>query len=281
MITFVESPDSPTSSEKPRSCTRHYRLAGIFDHLTAKGYAIQSLAAIYDSLFLQDVKLDSDGFNIWKVDASYGIPSISGQSEVKDGVHYGLLDWGWDNTGATKKMTQALQHIQSYARPTLTAPDHKGAIGVHGSGGELEVEGVEWPTRSFKWWEKWQLPRAYATMGYSIVCEALYATVNAAVFRGRARGTVRFDGAQASGSTKTPDIVEATYHFAGSPNLVGQTIGTITGVAKEGWQYQWIEYQSEQDAVAKKNVKQPLAVHVERVAEYGDFSFLGIGTGLF
>ncbi len=40
----------------------------------------------------------------------------------------------------------------------------------------------------------------------------------------------------------------------------------------------WVRYEDSEDATAKALVKKPVAVYVEKVYEYGDFSGLGIGT---
>lgn len=50
------------------------------------------------------------------------------------------------------------------------------------------------------------------------------------------------------------------------------------GIATErSTEYLWVAYQDVEDSGSGKLVKQPLAVYIERVYEYGDFSLLGIG----
>ena len=273
MITWVETSESGASTQNPPAVTKNYRLAGVFEESTARGYALQATANIYAGLYRQDVKVDPDGFNIWKITVPYGVLPVTGGQGGGDSW---FMEWGWDTTGATAKITQAIEHVNSYRVGATGGNPHMGAIGVH----DGEVEGVEVVIPAFKWWEKYRMPRSYATMGYSIICEGLTGCANTTWFRGRVRNTVRFDGAQAGGTIKELDKVELTFHFTASPRVWGVTVGAITGVVKGGWDYGWIEYQSEQDAAAKKNVKQPIAVHVEQVMQYGDFSLLGIGTGL-
>jgi hypothetical protein len=53
-------------------------------------------------------------------------------------------------------------------------------------------------------------------------------------------------------------------------------VGSITGIAKSGWDYLWVRYADAEDQ--KVLVKQPIAVYVERVYESGNFAGLGIGT---
>jgi len=52
----------------------------------------------------------------------------------------------------------------------------------------------------------------------------------------------------------------------------------ITGIAKYGWDYLWVEYAPELDDDSKRLIMRPIAAHAEQVYEWSDFSELGIGT---
>jgi len=82
----------------------------------------------------------------------------------------------------------------------------------------------------------------------------------------------------ASGSQRGDGAWEITFRFAASPNVTGLTIGSITGIAKKGWEYLWVQYQDAEDTGAKCIVKRPAFVHVERVYDAGNYAGLGIGT---
>ncbi|MBC7077795.1 MAG: hypothetical protein H5T92_05745 [Synergistales bacterium] len=82
----------------------------------------------------------------------------------------------------------------------------------------------------------------------------------------------------ASGSKRGEEDWEITFRFAASPNATGLTVGEITGIAKKGWEYLWVRYADDVDDDAKVLVKRPIAVYVEQVYQYGDFSQLEIGT---
>jgi hypothetical protein len=82
----------------------------------------------------------------------------------------------------------------------------------------------------------------------------------------------------ASGSQRGTENWETTFRFAGSPNRTGIQIGSITGIAKKGWEYLWVRYADESDESARAFVKKPVGAYVERAYEEGDFSALGIGT---
>jgi len=71
---------------------------------------------------------------------------------------------------------------------------------------------------------------------------------------------------------------EITFRFAASLNRTGISVGSITGIAKKGWEYLWVRYADVEDAGSNTLVKQPVAAYVEQVYEYGNFAALGIGT---
>ncbi|HYD00135.1 MAG TPA: hypothetical protein VEB22_02830, partial [Phycisphaerales bacterium] len=113
------------------------------------------------------------------------------------------------------------------------------------------------------------------TSGYKGTLFALTGRTNSGGFRGFAAGEVLFLGASGSKRGDTGDW-EITFRFAASPNATGLSVGTITGVAKKGWEYLWVRYADVQDATTKAIVKRPAAVYIERVYEAGNFGALGI-----
>ncbi|RMF94392.1 MAG: hypothetical protein D6741_12675, partial [Planctomycetota bacterium] len=112
------------------------------------------------------------------------------------------------------------------------------------------------------------------TDAYKATLYNLTGTVNNATFRNFAAGEVLFMGA--SGSKRGPGDWEITFRFAASPNVTGLTIGEITGINKNGWDYLWVAYADDVDDAAKELIKKPIAAYVERVYRYTDFSLLGI-----
>ena len=60
--------------------------------------------------------------------------------------------------------------------------------------------------------------------------------------------------------------------------LQGLTVGSMTGIAKRGWDYLWIRYADVEDPDAKMLVKRPLSVYIEQVYPYTNFAGLGIGV---
>lgn len=179
-------------------------------------------------------------------------------------------EFTFDTGGGTTRITQSLTTVASYAPTGETAPDFKGAIGVS----EDRVEGVDITTPTFEFSETHRFTDAQVDQTYRLTLFNLTGGVNNATWRGFAAGEVLFRGAQ--GSKRGNDLWTITYRFAASPNVTGQTIGTITGVAKNGWDYLWARYADFEDATAFALVKRPVAVYVERVYPRVSFASLGI-----
>ncbi len=128
------------------------------------------------------------------------------------------------------------------------------------------------PVYSFA--ETHYLANAYVTQAYKNTLFDLTGKVNISSFRSLPTGSVLFLGA--SGATRGQDDYEISFRFAASPNQVGLVVGSITGIAKKGWEYMWVRYEDAVDSGAQ--VKQPVAVYIEQVYRYADFRLLGIGS---
>lgn len=191
-------------------------------------------------------------------------------------VRYASLDdtkeYTFDTGGGTTRITQSLTTVATYAPSGSTAPNFQGAIGVS----EDRVEGVEIGTRAYEWTETHSFLPSQITQGYIATLRNMTFTYNDAPFREFMGGEVLFMGA--TGGIRGGDLFRLTYRFASSENVVDQTIGDITGVAKAGWDYLWVRYHDVEDGTAKALVKRPRSCHVERVYQPSDFSLLGIGT---
>jgi hypothetical protein len=202
---------------------------------------------------------------VWRGTARY-------QNDPRSG--YGTntpAQFSFDTTGGSQHITQAESHVASYAPAGASAPDHKGAIGVTSSG----VEGVDITVPVYSWSETHFITAANLTGTYRGLLHSLTGKVNNSTFKGFDAGECLFLGASANWSDDDIGAM-VTFKFAGSPNRTNLTVGTITGIAKKGWEYVWIEYEQAEDSSASKMVSRPIAAHVEQVYEYGDFSTLGI-----
>ena len=145
-----------------------------------------------------------------------------------------------------------------------------GAIGISGD----SVEGVDITVPVYSFSETHYLPAAFIDGAYKATLFALTGKINGGSFKGFAAGEVLFLGA--SGSQRGNEDWEISYKFAASPNMTGLSVGTLTGIAKGGWQHLWVLYSDQVDQ--NTLIKRPIAAYVEQVYWPGDFSLLGIGT---
>ena len=270
-ITWEERPN--TAKISTDSATFSYLLTGTSDRIIADALAHGYSSALWNGLSRTSVDVEEVGPQVFYVDVHYGTPD-------KKEPEAGDYRWSFSTTGGSKHITQAIAHIASYKAGGDAGNPHKGAIGVTSDGKNTNVEGVHVPDRNFKWTETHQLLYSSYDWSYAAIVDALTGRVTEATFRGKSAGTVLFEGAEGSRSSKDPLLLEMTYHFAYSPSATGLAIGDITGVAKGGWQYLWVEYQTVDSGDADIGIaQQPKAAHVEQVHYTGDFSLLGIGTG--
>lgn len=214
--------------------------------------------AVYRGRVLQNVQVEPLGGGIWKAYAQY--------------VTFENSEFTFSTGGGTAHVTQSLDTV-SYPAPGFTAPDFQGAIGV----GDDRVEGVDIPTRKFEFTETHYFDDSAMTNAYKDTLFRMTGRYNAGTFRSFfAAGECLLAGV--TGNKRDDDLWALTFQFAGSPNITGATIGTITGIDKPGWHYLWVRYATYEDSFAYSLVQRPVAVYVEKVLEAGDFSLLGIGA---
>ncbi len=202
--------------------------------------------------------------------------------EIRDGLYYATVRWAKDDGGATRKedgdlafsfetrggsqrITQSLETVESYAA-SGDAPDYKGAINVTNTG----VEGADIHAAVFNFNVTLyldSLSSSYVQTLYRATACVNDATFTVTVESGTtlefAAGECLFLGA--AGSKRGDNPWELQLAFAASPNISDLTLGEITGIAKDGWDYLWIRYQEAEDTTAKTIIRKPLAAYVERV----------------
>jgi hypothetical protein len=262
-ITIHEQFDSreATESIESPSVDLQYQVKGTENDVDVRSVVEVTIPAFYLGLPFQSYHMKPLGGGVWDVSARYG------KKEQKD---TGDSSFSFDTSGGTTHTTQSLKTISKHAPPGMVAPDFKGAIGV--SVDSVEGTDVTIPVYSFT--ETHYIASNLVTGAYKSALFFLTGRVNQAAFKGFSPGEVLFLGA--SGSVRGTEDWEITFRFAASPNVTGLTIGDIVGIDKEGWAYLWVRYADAEDQ--KVLVKQPIAVYVEKVYEYGDFSGLGIGV---
>jgi hypothetical protein len=213
---------------------------------------------VYLGRIIDSVDAAPLGGGVWKASAKY----VNFDEDA---------EYTFDTGGGTQKITQSLATVNAYAPPGRTAPNFAGAIGVS----EDRVEGVDVVSPAFQFTETHSFDDATVDGTFRRNLFLLTGRWNEDDFKGLLAGECLFLGA--NGRKRGDERWSITFRFAGSPNISGATIGTITGVDKLGWDYLWVRYADFEDSLAFALVKRPVAAYVERVSEPGDFSLLGIG----
>jgi len=274
-ITITEKPDSRTSTTGvDRTVELLYIVRGTADDLAAKAALEAGVPATYDGLKLKNCEVKAAFVDETNPDACiwHGTANYSRAESQRTAPETGDSTFSFDTGGGTQHITQSIMTMGSYAPDGETAPDFKGAIGVHND----KVDGVDITLPVYNWAETHYLADAVVTGAYKGTLFSLTGRVNDDTFKGLDAGECLFLGA--SGSKRGDEDWEIAFRFAASPNKTNLTIGDITGINKKGWEYLWVRYADEVDGSAKALVKRPLAAYVEKVYEYGDLSQLGIGT---
>ena len=236
-----------------------YIATGCADEAEVKALAVAGSPSSYGILFRKSIELAERLNNdTWKVVVRYEPLDPSSEEEPEAVTSF-------DSTGGTQHITQAIATVGLYGPSVSTLLG--GAIGYDGE----NVSGVDITVPVWNWQETHYLTDAQLN---APAYYALTGQVNAAVFRGYAAGEVLFQGA--SGQKRGTGKWEITFKFAASPNKTGIVIGAISGIAKKGWEYLWVQYGDDVDVAAKVRIKKPVAVYVEKVYAEGDFATLGI-----
>lgn len=270
-VTCTENVDSQ-EFESGRSATLRYTIRGTASTSAAITALLGEAPSTYGGLFRQPPRVEPVSIDTDDPDTCIWLGTVEyATAEWQDPPEAGDSSFSFDTGGGTQHITQSLATVHSY--PSGTAPDHQGAIGATESG----VDGVDITVPVYSFSETHFFAPETVDSTYKGKLFALTGKVNSASFRGLAAGECLFLGASGSRrGTGSDDLWELTFKFAGSPNRTGMSVGSISGIAKEGWEYLWVRYEDEVDDTAKTMVKRPVAVYVEKVYESGNFSDLGL-----
>jgi|ERR1043165_6904115 hypothetical protein len=248
-------------SDKP-TAEFHYAAMGCADEAEVMTLAASDSPTSYNGLIRRSIEISERiNNNSWKVIVRFDPPQVDDQEAPQP-------TFSFDSTGGTQHITQSITTVNRYGPAASTLLG--GAIGYDGE----NVAGVDITVPVWNWQETYYLTDAELnTYAYY----ALTGSVNSDVFEGYQPGEVLFLGAsgQKRGTAST-DKWEVTFKFAASPNMTGISVGSITGIAKKGWDYLWVQYGDDVDNTAVVRIKKPIAVYVERVYDSAPFSSLGL-----
>jgi hypothetical protein len=148
------------------------------------------------------------------------------------------------------------------------AANYGSAINVDQNG----VKGVEIGIPGLEFSIEKTMAKNVLSFAYVLTLVNLTYKTNNAAFRDFAQGELLFTGAEFRQSSNGETTVN--FKFSASPNRTGLSFGTITGVAKKGHEYLWIDYEAWESGGYV--IRRPRGVYVERVYEEGNFALLGI-----
>jgi hypothetical protein len=231
--------------------------------------------------FLQTVRLTAwlgraAGQTWYEGEITYTSAPTADAPGVAEGEGHGTLSPKWRILGHDQSVTTELitQSLATTNRYPSTAPDFKGAINVTEDG----PQGIEIPVPVITIRMQRQLP--LATYSYEWIRNQypFYLKWNSAEWLGFPAKTVQF---YTSRTDVEGDriVINADLNYV--PKITGQTIGDITGITKEGMDYQWLlraKYQATVPGSSperKFEYSKVVGVYCERYAETIDFATLG------
>lgn len=212
------------------------------------------------------VNLVSEDDGIWEATVNYSSrPKMDiGDQTIKAST-----------SGGSEKVMHALEHVATQPKPGKQHAGHAGAINV--TDDSIEGTSIRLPAFAFT------VQKAFApgTIDDAYLQTLSDATtkVNDATWHGFARGEVLIAGIETEIGLEKETV---TYSFEVFRNQTNVTVagievtGTVAAPAKEGWFYLWVEYEEKDDQVNGRVVREPVAIHIERVYDYFDISLLGI-----
>lgn len=262
-----------TEGDNP-STSIPYVILGTSDDAAAKAALKAGTPKTYDGLYRKSWDVTQVGPNQYDGTVTYGMRSSIWDQRNSDDVPPTVRSF--ETIGGTQHINQSLETLKTYAASGFTPTDFKKAIGITKDG----IKGCDIISPVHEFSETHYFYAEDVDFSYIRDLRDLTGHVNNKTFRGFAPYEVLFMGA--SGVLRNEDQWEIVYKFATQYNNLVEfgtdlTIGDITGIEKNGWDYLWVYYEFEKDTDTKLLVEVPKAVYIEKVYYWGNFDLLGIG----
>lgn len=256
-FSFEEDPQSRNQeSGDSQSHELVFIANGETDDFIVHNYAIftapTAVARPTGILYRTGIRVESIGWALYRVTANYGSRKATP----------GSYTFNFDTTGATINIKCAKSHIKSYP---VDGDWHKGALNVKKDG---DVEGADIVIPALKLTYTFKQPQGIVTEDYANQLARVTGTTNLNPYRVYAAGELLFVGG--TGSDGSDAEAEVSYQFIASQNVTGISIGGISGIAKNGHDYAWVEF--EDDVHSGEAVQRPKRVHVDLIYDSTDFA---------
>lgn len=261
---------SGSDSADNNTGNRRWLVRGSSDPITCRAVLVSYAGAIglysYDGLGLKsmDWALYSDGGpDAWEFGANYDYTPEPGEYTISI-----------DTTGATVNTQLAFEQAE-FPATGETAVDYGDSINVDAQGNPQGVDKII-PSLKLNIRAKIKESNISSALAYAKVVASVTGKMNDATFLTFDRGELLFLGATGEIVTSSDPVL--SFAFEASPNITGQTIGTVTGINKLGWDYIWFDFKQKQDTATLLKTTVARAAYVSRVYEFGDFDDLFIGV---
>lgn len=261
-----------SSTGKNAAAEVGYLVYGLGTEADAKIALRSFVPSAYENLFFNSISQfipivqDNESLGtVWDAAVTYGTITVAPKQPGDSSYTFGT-------SGGTQHVTVS-KSTRSYppAGAANQAPDVKGLIGATKDG----VEGCDIVVRVYDWEEARVFQDSDITLAYKKTVRDLTGTTNQKPFRGFNPREVLFMGA--SGTLRGDGLWEITFRFASGTNQKALTVGTITGIEKDAWEYLNVMHRDKADTAAKAMGREVIGVYVHQVYDEGDFSLLGIG----
>lgn len=235
--------------------------------------AMSALVATAPSTFrdkpMLSKRVEEQGGGLWRGEVEYGEAGTGSDAILPPD---GTKEFEFDTIGENTRITQALAEVGIYGEDVLT----NGAINLEWNRGEPRVHGVDIVVPKFDW--NVRVIDANISDTYKMTVANMTGRVNNAAWTHQGhefqKGEVLFRGAH--GRRRGSEKWDITYSFSYSPNRSNFTVGGINVDSAEGWHYVWVYYRPALNALQTKVFMKPVAVIVDQVYEYADFSMLRV-----
>jgi len=259
--------------------TLAYVAVGTDDDVAARAAVLANApATTADGLPRRDAQLDIKHIAPLVWDAS--LPYSQSDQQPQAGHE---PEYDFDTTGGTQHIIIAKETVGKYGQAGDSAPDPKHMIGTHAGG----VDGCDIVVPVFSFGEThWFFDESQSELlpegtfvvddDYKDAIYHLTGRTNMAPWRSFDAEEVLFLGAR--GSRRGAGPWEVRFAFAASPNLTNLTIGTITNIVKNGWDYLWTQSVPKVVGTAENAFlcMIPHHAYVSRVYDSDDFADLHV-----
>lgn len=183
----------------------------------------------------------------------------------------GNFSLSFDITGQSTRIMHSRQTVNSYPAPGWIMPNFKQAMNVQSDG---TIEGTDIVVPYFSYTLTKTFSDDTIANGWVLTAGQIVGSVNSAAYHGFAAGELLLY--RVSGQQRSDGNWDVTFAFAVSFNETALTVGAITDIEKDGWDYLWIYYEETHDAQTNRTHKVPTAAYVERVYRRTAYTLLAI-----